>query len=76
MVGEPTVMAKETEALVTKAELVTALNLPSVWAVDRLRKKKKIPFVSLGYRTVRYRVSEVSRALGRLESKEAGYDQE
>ena len=66
-------MPAQPEAFVTKQELVAALKLPSVWAVDRLRKQRKIPFVCLGHRTVRYRVSEVARALGKLERKEAGY---
>lgn len=73
MAYESPVMAKESEPFLTKEQLVKTLNLPSIWWVDRMRKKGKIPHHPFGYRTKCYLASEVTRALGKLEKKESGF---
>ena len=40
--------------LIGKEELRRRLNLPSVRMVEELMRKRKIPFIRLGHRTVRF----------------------
>ena len=56
----------------TKEELRAALNLPSTRMVDELVRKRKIPVIRLGHRTVRFNVEKVAAALERLERKAIG----
>ena len=58
----------DSQRLLTKKQLCTALNLPSVWALDRLRKQKKIPFIRTGHRTALYNPEKVKEALAHLET--------
>ena len=58
--------------LMTKEELRAALNLPSTRMVDELVRKRKIPVIRLGHRTVRFDVATVAAALARLERKAIG----
>ena len=58
--------------LMTKEELRAALNLPSTRMVDELVRKRKIPVIRLGHRTVRFDVAKVATALARLERKAIG----
>lgn len=67
-------MSIESKALVTKEELCAHFNLPSVRTVGRLRRARKIPGVKMGYRTFRYDIAAVARALAKLEIREAGED--
>ena len=60
------------EQLITEAELMAAIRLPNVHAVRLLRYKKKIPYVKMGHRTIRYSLPKVLKALEKLEVKEAG----
>ena len=56
----------------TKEELRAALNLPSTRMVDELVRKRKIPVIQLGHRTVRFNLAKVEAALERLELKAVG----
>ena len=58
--------------LITKEELRAALNLPSTRMVDELVRKRKIPVIRLGHRTVRFNLAKVAAALERLELKAVG----
>ena len=58
--------------LMTKEELRAALNLPSTRMVDELVRKRKIPVIRLGHRTVRFNLAKVAAALERLELKAVG----
>ena len=58
--------------LMTKEELRAALNLPSTRMVDELVRKRKIPVIQLGHRTVRFNLAKVEAALERLELKAVG----
>ena len=58
--------------LITKEELRAALNLPSTRMVDELVRKRKIPVIRLGHRTVRFNLAKVVGALERLELKAIG----
>ena len=58
--------------LMTKEELRAALNLPSTRRVDELVRKRKIPVIRLGHRTVRFNLAKVTTALERLELKAVG----
>ena len=58
--------------LLDKEGLKEALNLPSTRTVDALRSKRKIPYLRLGYRTLRYDLDAVKVALAKLTVKEVG----
>ena len=58
--------------LLTNEELAPALGFEKVGTVDRLRRKGVIPYIKLGYRTLRYNLEAVEAALLRLEVKEKG----
>jgi hypothetical protein len=60
-------MSKNTP--LTAAELATALNFPSVATVHNLRRKRKLPVISLGYRTKLYDLDACRAALSKLEVK-------
>jgi len=55
-----------------KEQLRKTLSLPSTRAVDELMRTKRIPFLRLGHRTVRFDWPKVEKALARFEVKEAG----
>ena len=58
--------------LLTKEQLRDALNLPSTRMVDELVRRRKIPVLRLGYRTVRFDLAKVQAALEKLELKAIG----
>ena len=58
--------------LVTAEELRAQFNLPSTRTVTHLRMTKRIPFVKIGYRTIRYSISAVATALAKFEVVEVG----
>jgi len=55
-----------------KEQLRMRLSLPSTRAIDEMMRAKRIPFLRLGHRTVRFDWPKVERALERLEVQEAG----
>ncbi len=58
--------------LIDKEELRRRLNLPSVRMVEELMRKRKIPFMRLGHRTVRFSWVKVLAALKSLEYRAVG----
>lgn len=58
--------------LIDKEELRRRLNLPSVQMVEEMMRKRKIPFVRLGHRTVRFSWAKVLAALNALEYRAVG----
>jgi hypothetical protein len=58
--------------LIDKEELRRRLNLPSVRMVEDLMRKRKIPFIRLGHRTVRFSWVKVLAALQSLEFRAVG----
>jgi hypothetical protein len=65
-------MKKAEERFLNKEQLRKKLNLPSTRNVDGLMQTKRIPFLRLGHRTVRFDWPKVEKALMRFEVKEAG----
>ncbi len=59
----------EIAELIDKEELRSRLNLPSVRMIAELMRKRKIPFVRLGHRTVRFSWPKVLAALNTLEQR-------
>ena len=55
--------------LIDKEELRRRLSLPSVRMVEELMRKRKIPFVRLGHRTVRFSWPKVLAAITALEQR-------
>jgi hypothetical protein len=71
--SKPAVSDATTEPeLIDKEELRRRLNLPSVRMVEELMRKRKIPFLRLGYRTVRFSWVKVLAALQALEHRAIG----
>ena len=60
------------QRFIDKKELRKRLSLPSTRAVDEMMRTKRIPFLRLGHRTVRFDWPKVEKALARFEVKEAG----
>ena len=60
------------DSLLTKEQLAQHLSVPSTRMVDELMRARKIPFVKLGHRTVRFDLARVLEALSRLEVKAVG----
>ena len=58
--------------LINKEGLRRALGLSSTRMVDELVRRRKIPFIKLGYRTMRFRLSDVEAALKKLTVRETG----
>jgi hypothetical protein len=58
--------------LLTKEQLRDALNLPSTRMVDELVRRRKIPVLRLGHRTIRFDLAKVQAALEKLELKAIG----
>lgn len=57
--------------LIDKKELCRRLGLPSVRMVEILMRKRKIPYIRLGHRTVRFSWQHVIEAVSRLEYRAA-----
>ena len=58
--------------MLTKAELRLRLNLPSTRMVDELTRRRRIPHIKMGHRTLRYDWQKVVVALAKLEVREIG----
>ena len=58
--------------MLTKEQLRAELNLPSTRMVDTMMRKRVIPFITLGHRTVRFERAAVEKALSKVETHEAG----
>jgi excisionase family DNA binding protein len=54
------------EQLLTKEELRQRLNLPSIRSVEGMIRDRKIPVIRIGWRTVRFALSDVLAALEKL----------
>ena len=52
----------------TEEEIARELNIP-LWTFRRLRRRRLVPFVRLGYRLLRFDVVDVRNALNRLKIK-------
>ncbi|WP_348543731.1 hypothetical protein [Chthoniobacter sp.] len=58
--------------LLTKKQLKIRLNLPSERMVEEMMKKRMIPFLKLGHRTIRFEWSKVQEAIAKFEHKAVG----
>lgn len=58
--------------LLTKKQLKEVLNLPSTRMIDELMRRRNIPYLRLGHRTVRFELTAVEKALSKLEVREIG----
>ena len=58
--------------MLTKEELRQRLNLPTTRMVDVMMKKRMIPFLKLGAKTVRFDWLKVQAALDKFELKAVG----
>ena len=58
--------------LIDKKELRRRLNLPSVRMVEELMRKRKIPYLRLGHRTIRFSWSKVLEAISKFERRAIG----
>ncbi len=59
------------DVLLTKRELAIRLNV-STRLIDELMCRRKIPFLRLGYRTIRFEWKRVQQAIEKLEIQEVG----
>ena len=57
------------QELLTKEQLRARLNLPSVRKIDDMMKRRMIPFLKWGSRTVRFDWPKVQAALEKFEHK-------
>lgn len=64
------------QVLVTKKELCDHLKLHNIKSVERMMREKRIPFVRVSPRQVRFDVRKVEEALNRYEYKAAKYPSE
>jgi hypothetical protein len=64
--------AMKDERFLDKEGLRKKLSLPSTRNVDEMMRSKRIPYLRLGHRTVRFDWPKVEKALARLEVKEVG----
>jgi hypothetical protein len=67
VMNEPLTAADEVR-LRTEEQIVKELNIP-LWTFRKLRRRKLVPFVRLGYRLYRYDLVDVRHALNRLKIK-------
>lgn len=67
--GSPSAPALPATELIDKEELRRRLNLPSIRMVEELMRKRKIPYVRLGHRTVRFSWQKVLTAINTLEQR-------
>jgi excisionase family DNA binding protein len=64
-------MKGEVTQYLNKAELAAALGMTKR-GVEELMRTRKIPFLALGHRTVRFEWEQVRKALARFEMKAVG----
>lgn len=55
-----------------KDQLRQLLNLPSTRMVDELMRKRKIPYIKLGHKTIRFEWVKVKAAIEKFEHKAVG----
>jgi hypothetical protein len=60
------------DRLLTKEELRDKLNVPSTRMIDELMRKRKIPYIKLGAKTVRFDWEKVKAAVDKFEHKAVG----
>ncbi len=60
------------EPYVTKKELCAYLGFRDVKSITNLMRKKILPYYDLGYKTVRFKLSECEAALAKSKVKAAG----
>ena len=65
-------ISTDQDSMLTKQQLASRLNLPSTRMVDALMSKRRIPYIRLGHRTVRFNLPSVTEALSRLEVRAVG----
>ena len=53
-----------TDRTLTDAQVAEALNVPRSM-VKRLRDRRLLPYIKIGYRTIRYRMSDVQAYMAR-----------
>ena len=70
--NSPKPTALDHEDIIDKEELRQRLCLPSVRMVEEMMRKRKIPYMKLGYRTVRFSWARVLAAVQRLEHRAVG----
>jgi hypothetical protein len=58
----------QSNRLLNKQELAEEINQPPT-TINKLRRERKIPAIRIGYRSYRYNLAKVLRALSRLEIK-------
>ena len=63
------VAAHSSADLIGKEELRCRLNLPSIRMVEELMRKRKIPYIRLGHRTVRFSWPKVLEAIAAFEHR-------
>jgi excisionase family DNA binding protein len=56
------------DELLTKEELAARLRVPSIRIIEQMMRKRQIPFIKLGHRTVRFDWVKVEQAVARLET--------
>ena len=64
--GENCLVKPHEEELLNKEQLRQRLNLTSVRCVDEMVKRRRIPVIRMGHRTVRFSWPEVEAALEKL----------
>jgi excisionase family DNA binding protein len=65
--------ARMSKKYLTKQELAAELGLKRR-GIEELMRRRKIPFLSLGHRTVRFELPKVEKALGKFEHKAVGQE--
>ena len=68
----PTAVTASESELIDKDEVRRRLDLPSIRMVEELMRKRKIPFIRLGHRTVRFSWAKVLAAVNALERRAIG----
>lgn len=68
----PTSVSSPNDKLLSKRELCEKLGLPSTRIIDEMMRRRRIPFIKMGHRTVRFDLSRVITALGRMEVMAVG----
>ena len=63
----PASVSSPNEKLLSKQELCEKLGLPSTRIIDEMMRRRRIPLIKMGHRTVRFDLSRVITALGRME---------
>ena len=64
--------AGDSSGYLDKEQLRQLLNLPSTRMVDELMRKRKIPFLKLGHKTIRFEWPKVKAAIEKFEHKAVG----